>query len=187
MKAQEKFKRKRYLINKGFQVAYVGKILLLEFIAVASTALLVAYMFLFVFSDSAMVSSGPWGSGILWSTVILAIMLMVILIWLGIRISHRIAGPMYRFQQTFEDVQQGNMKARVYLRDGDEMKPMANAFNAMLDVVGEQILQHRTGEYRPENIHEKLKTVIGAIGGSELSDTEKDKYRKVLEGLVNKI
>jgi len=183
-----KFKRKQYLINKGFQMAYVGKILLIELIAVASTALLVSYMFLFVFNDDSLVSKGPWGQGILYSTIIMAVMLMIILVYLGILISHRIAGPMYRFQKTFEAVREGNINARVYLRDKDEMKPLATAFNAMLDVIGEQVSQQRTGEFHPEPIQEKLTTLISAVGLSEeLSASDKDKYRKVLEGLMGKI
>lgn len=183
-----KYKRRQYIINKGFQMAYVGKILLIELIAVASTALLVSYMFLFVFDDDSLVSRGPWGQGIFYSTIVMAIMLMIILIYLGVLISHRIAGPMYRFQRTFEEVMQGNLKSRVYLRDKDEMKPLATAFNAMLDVIVEQINQQKTGEFHPEPIQEKLHTLISAVGLSDdLSASDKDKYRKVLQGLIGKI
>ena len=187
MGEKKAFKRKKYLIRKGFQLAYVGKILLLEVIAVATTALMMSYIFLYVFNDSAMVSSGPWGKGILWSTIFLAIVLMIVLFYLGIRISHRIAGPMYRFEETFKQVQQGNLNARIYLRENDEMKPLANAFNKMLDAIKEFAIQRETGEYNTETIHQKLKDVMAAIGNSELPAPEKDKYRKVLEGLQEKI
>lgn len=187
MAAKAAFKRKKYLIDKGFQFAYVGKILLLEFVAVGATALLVSYMFLFVFNEDALVNAGPWGSGILWSTVALAVVLVVILAFLGIRISHRIAGPMYRFHQTFEEVKGGNVNARIYLRENDEMKPLAQAFNAMLDVISEQIRQQKTGEYRIESLEERLKAVLAAIGQSDMPAADKDKYRKVLLGLMEKL
>jgi methyl-accepting chemotaxis protein len=187
MGSQAKFKRKKFLIDKGFQLAYVGKILLLEFIAVGATALMVSYMFLFVFNDDALVNAGPWGSGILWGTIILAAMLIAILAFLGIRISHRIAGPIYRFHQTFEEVKSGNVNARIYLRENDEMKPLALAFNGMLDVISEQIHQQKTGEYRIETLEEKMKEVMSAIGHSDMPAADKDKYRKILSGLMQKL
>lgn len=180
-------KRKKILVKKSFQFAYVGKILLIELIAVSTTALLVSYLFLYVFNDATMVSTGPWGKGILLSTCVLAIILVVILFWLGLRISHKIAGPMYRFETTFREVQNGNLNARVYLRDGDEMKPLANAFNAMLDVVSEKVRQNHTGEYKPETMEERLRFLIATIGKSPLPANDKDRYRKVLESLKSKL
>lgn len=187
MGVNPKFKRRILIIKRAFQLAYIGKILLLEVIAVATTALITSYIFLFVFSDAGMVSAGPWGKGILYSTVAIILVLMVLLFYLGLRISHKIAGPMYRFEQTFQEVQKGNLNSRVILRDGDEMKPMAIAFNAMLDVLKEHVEQRRTGEYHPENIHKKLNDLMSVIGSSEMESAEKEKYREVLEGLKSKL
>lgn len=181
------FKRKQILIKKGFQFAYVGKILLLELIAVATTALLMSYLFLFVFNESSLVSSGPWGAGLLWSTVALTLILMAILFWLGIRISHKIAGPMYRFEQVFNDIQEGNFNSRVYLRDGDEMQPLAKTFNAMMDVILEHKKQHQTGEFNAETIDKKLMDVVTAIDNSGMDTEEKEKYQEVVTKLKDEL
>ncbi len=181
------YKRKRYLIKNGFQFAYIGKILLLELLAVVVTAIITSYLFLFVFSDSKMVSAGPYGTGILISTIFLVIMLMFILAWLGVRISHRIAGPIYRFEQTFKEIRQGNLRARIYLRQKDEMKPLAGAFNEMMASLLDRYPQLENESPTESSIDIKLQEVTAALGRSELPANDKDKYRKVLEGLKGKL
>ncbi|RJO66075.1 MAG: HAMP domain-containing protein [Myxococcales bacterium] len=180
------YKRRIYLINREFQFAYVGKILMLEFAAVAVTALLMSYLFLFVFNDAAMVSAGPWGRGILWSTLGLIVVLVAILIWLGIRVSHRIAGPMFRFEKSFNDITAGNTALRVYLREKDEMKPVAVAFNQMMDS-----LVSRLGDVPVAPAVKTPLTDLGellrAIASSEMPASDKDKYRKILEGLRERL
>ncbi len=186
--AQSKpFKRKRYLIQKNFQFSYIGKILALELLAVGATALLMSYMFLYVFNDAAMVSSGPWGKGIFWSTIVLGIVLMLILGYLGVLVSHRIAGPMFRFEKTFREVQDGNLKVRVYLRGKDEMKPLAQAFNSMLDTLVERIQPASVEPNQINSPKNQIQSILVAVANSDLPANEKDQYRKTLEGLKAKL
>ncbi len=56
--------------------------------------------------------------------------LVVFLIgWGSIFLSHKIAGPLYRFHVGLQDIDKGNMKTRITLRKGDEAQFIADRFN----------------------------------------------------------
>ena len=51
----------------------------------------------------------------------------------GIFISHKIAGPMYRFERSAEAVKDGNLKIHFSVRKGDEMKKTASVLEGMVE------------------------------------------------------
>lgn len=67
------------------------------------------------------------------------LLLLVLIGWGTIYISHKIAGPLYRLSKALEEVENGNYRARVFLRKGDEGHPVAKEFNDALEVT-DQIL-----------------------------------------------
>ncbi len=59
--------------------------------------------------------------------------LLIIFIGFGsIYLTHKIAGPLYRFRKSFEAVKDGDLKMRIYLRKHDEGMLVASAFNDMM-------------------------------------------------------
>lgn len=57
-------------------------------------------------------------------------MLVVILIgWGSVFLSHKIAGPLYRFQVGLDEIDKGNLQTRIHLRKGDEAQFIADKFN----------------------------------------------------------
>ncbi|OGS37002.1 MAG: hypothetical protein A2293_02160 [Elusimicrobia bacterium RIFOXYB2_FULL_49_7] len=63
---------------------------------------------------------------------ILFLGLLVVMMELGfltIFISHKIAGPVYRFVKFAEGIRAGDMTSRIYLRKGDELVEVAADFN----------------------------------------------------------
>ncbi len=186
----EKSKKQRgtaHFVSRPFRLAYFGKIFFLELLAIATTALLTGYMLRYVLDASSVISTGPWGRGIFWSTVGLAVALFGILFGLAYRISREITEAMARFEQVSEDVKRGNLSARVYLRDGDEMKALADVFNGMLNVTSQRIRQGERGRSGAETLDEKVKDLILAVANSDITANEKDKYRKILLGLRKRL
>lgn len=51
----------------------------------------------------------------------------------ALKISHRVAGPMVAFRNAFKNIEDGDLKARVRLREGDYLEPLAADFNDFLD------------------------------------------------------
>ncbi len=56
-------------------------------------------------------------------------MLFVLIAWGSIYLSHKIAGPLYRFQISLKEIQKGNMTVRIGLRRADEAQFVGDQFN----------------------------------------------------------
>ncbi len=54
-------------------------------------------------------------------------------------ISHKMAGPVYRFEQTCKEIAKGNFSQRVHLRKGDQLIELQDEFNHMMDVIEERL------------------------------------------------
>jgi methyl-accepting chemotaxis protein len=63
------------------------------------------------------------------------LLLFVLIAWGTIYLSHKIAGPLYRFQIIFEQVAQGDLAARCHLRKFDEAKSVAASLNTALETL----------------------------------------------------
>lgn len=60
--------------------------------------------------------------------------LLFILIFIGgIFVSHKMAGPMYRFEHSAEAIKEGDLKARFKIRKGDEMRKTASFLEGMTE------------------------------------------------------
>lgn len=68
----------------------------------------------------------------------LAIYILLVVIISAI-LSHKMAGPVYRFEQTCKAIAQGDFSQRVHLRKGDQLVELQDEFNKMMDVVEERI------------------------------------------------
>ncbi len=62
-----------------------------------------------------------------------SVLLIVLIAWGTIYITHKIAGPLYRFNALLKEMQQGNFRTRVHLRQFDEAQFLADDFNETLD------------------------------------------------------
>ena len=54
-------------------------------------------------------------------------------------VSHKMAGPVYRFEQTCKAIAKGDFSQRVHLRKGDQFMELQDEFNKMMDVVEARI------------------------------------------------
>jgi methyl-accepting chemotaxis protein len=61
------------------------------------------------------------------------LLLLFFLGWGTIFISHKIAGPFFRFSKAFGEVEKGDYRARVTLRKLDEGHPIAQEFNEAME------------------------------------------------------
>ena len=59
-------------------------------------------------------------------------------------LSHKMAGPVYRFEQVCKAVSKGDFSQRVHLRQGDQFMDLQNDFNAMMDRVEAEINKNKT-------------------------------------------
>lgn len=72
----------------------------------------------------------------IWPSLLLV---LVLFSFHSLLLSHRFAGPLYRFRQTFERVASGDLSMPVVLRKHDYLKPEAQALEAMIAALREHV------------------------------------------------
>jgi methyl-accepting chemotaxis protein len=55
--------------------------------------------------------------------------LVILIAWGSIYLSHKIAGPLYRFEISLQELEKGNMGVRIHLRESDEAQFLGSQFN----------------------------------------------------------
>ena len=60
----------------------------------------------------------------------------LILFWTGLVISHRLAGPVERLKKELDGIVAGDYSKRILLRKNDDLKPVADSINKILDKLG---------------------------------------------------
>ena len=60
------------------------------------------------------------------------IVLLLIAIAVSLYVSHKLAGPIFRIEESIGEVSKGDLTHRVYLRSKDELKYLASYFNYMV-------------------------------------------------------
>ncbi len=93
--------------------------------------------------------------------------LVLLIAWGSIYLSHKIAGPLYRFQMSLEALEKGNMSVRIHLRESDEAQFLGSQFNETvesLDVVFSRI-KHivNENESNPERLKIRLREELSKI------------------------
>lgn len=67
--------------------------------------------------------------------IIKLLIYMTLVILAATILSHKLAGPIFNFEKTFDTVSKGDFSKRVRLRKGDLLISMEKAFNKMMDAV----------------------------------------------------
>jgi len=175
---REGYKRKQYIVAPGFQFRYVGLILLLMFLTAALCSYVVYYTSMINLGEKL---ANVYPQGRLVSIVKIVnfrILLSVLLISplvavIGIFLSHRIAGPIYRMEKFLADLGGGNLGSRLVLREKDELTPLANGINLAVENLREAVTK--------EKAHAKALSgeLEGLKAASERSDTAKVKEAAV--------
>jgi signal transduction histidine kinase len=139
--------RKQYLIDRRFQLQWMGKIFLL----MTAVSIIVGWTIYYAVWDATTTQlKGLVAQAILTQSQVLPIsstikssialglitrglILVCILAVLSIFLTHRIAGPIYKIKKTIRLIYDGRSSERVVLRDHDEFKDLAKELNHLID------------------------------------------------------
>jgi methyl-accepting chemotaxis protein len=187
--AERKWKRKNYFIKKGFQTRLITIILLLVTIVANLTGGIV-YGILrinFLRENLQALFSLQSADDILLPAVLIAEFLsFVIVAIIGLFVSHRMAGPVYRFEKVTEEIGDGNFAFWVKLREKDEFKELADSFNVMMDNLTEHIFRvkeafedvkgdlEKSKQKLPEDLTAKLDKLESEIEFFQLREKKND-------------
>ncbi|MFH1282108.1 MAG: hypothetical protein ABII27_00405 [bacterium] len=123
-------KRSIYIIKRGFQLRYTR--LLITMLAIFC-ALIVINSIVFINTNSAIFSDIPAARE---AIITFTKLLLIILVSFGaglalysIYVSHKVAGPMYRFEQVLSALCEGDLTVRSNIRKDDELKDFQEVIN----------------------------------------------------------
>jgi len=70
---------------------------------------------------------------VIYTNIITTGITLIIAILVTLLVSHKIAGPMFRFEKDLERVARGDLKFKFHLRDGDQLADVVSSLNLMVD------------------------------------------------------
>ena len=131
-----KYKRRNYFIDKQFQTKYIIlSIVMLLIYTLLFAVVLFAPFALQLSSDAPLAEQTAAARtlltlhGSVWPALGIVILIMSSL---SIFITHRVAGPVYRFKKVLAEISGGNLDISVKLRDKDDLKDLAEEFNLVI-------------------------------------------------------
>ena len=135
-------KRKQYFIDKRFQLKFVLKFCLILLLGVViSTSLLL------FFSQDTLTSSFDHSKlritntavailpSVIFTNLITLALITMATIFVTVVVSHRIAGPLFRFEKEMKTIGQGDLTKKVVLRSHDQVSAVADAMNHMVSAL----------------------------------------------------
>ncbi|MEI6437995.1 MAG: methyl-accepting chemotaxis protein [Candidatus Omnitrophota bacterium] len=91
--------------------------------------------------------------------------------------SHKIAGPLYRFKETLKELVGGNFTNQVKLRKGDELLAFSDEFNEMITVIRDKV---RLAEQRLSAVQKD----INAIGENNVEESKRRQFNDLKQKVV---
>ncbi|MCX5679892.1 MAG: hypothetical protein NTZ95_04470 [Candidatus Omnitrophica bacterium] len=139
-------RRTNYFIKKGFQFNFALKFMLLIILEAALIAGLFMYMSgntLTTGYNNSILTIERTSNFFLWP---LLIIILITAIGIGlagmlvfILLSHRIAGPLYRFEKDLGDIGYGDLTKRIHLRKTDQLTEVKEALNSLVSTFDERM------------------------------------------------
>jgi len=163
-------KRRNYLIDKKFQIRFILRfcalIALGGLLTVGIVYLLAMQSTSVAFLNSRVVvrSTADFILPVLLQTVILVLVIIGFLtVAMTLFVSHKIAGPMYRFKKVMENLAAGDFSHEFKIRRLDQMQDIADTFNIMIVTIKAELKEIK------ENLR-SLKKNVDCISENEVSE-----------------
>lgn len=155
----QRFQRKTVLVKRALQLKYIGMVFLSVLVASMIVGGDVYYSLMRV-----MLTECPSVTDrvVQFNTVLLVkvALYLGLMLLISLYVSHRFAGPIYRFEKSCQSLSTGDLTHRVSLRTGDELMELQEEFNGMAASLQallqkDRNLAHRLSE-RVEEIAKRL-------------------------------
>ena len=114
--------------------------------------------------------------------VVLVFLVMCVLFFMGIIMTHKIVGPALVLKRKMQDLAEGHYGARAYLRKGDELKDLAATFNDMAKNIQERSKKKEPvkKEIIKKTVRKKVinKKIVGKKKSAKKSSAKKKSKKK---------
>ncbi|MCK4936465.1 MAG: methyl-accepting chemotaxis protein [Elusimicrobiales bacterium] len=176
-KSGQQFQRKTILIKKHLQYKYMMLIFLSVFVAFLIVGLDIMW------TVSKFVSEHPMVHPLLDDIfsmaplfMMKALMYLVIVIIVASVISHRMAGPIFKFEKSAKIIANGDLTHRVWLRKGDHLVDLKDNFNLMVESLHNAI---KSDKIIIDGLRRELQEESSKVNDSEL----KNKLEQIADNL----
>ncbi len=175
-RAKPTYRRRNFYIDKDFQNKFIFKFCALVAFG-AGLTILVLYMLSqqstsvsFVNARVKVMTTGDFILPLLINTVLIVMAFVSIgAIAVTLFVSHKIAGPLYRFKQTFKELANGNFTNQIRLRKGDQLVDVGEDFNHMITAVRSQLVEAKS-------LLALMKADMEAIGEFNVEDNKRKRF-----------
>ncbi len=184
----KKDKRKKYLIDKKFQVRLILNFVLLVVLGNIISGLLLYYLTSSELESSffkAHVSIGDaWVMMkplIITTQFYVLLMITIATVFLVLYSSHRIAGPLYRLQTAVNEVKNGNLEPTLTIRKKDELQQLVISFQQMVDNFKDKFLELQNNLSEIRKIEPSIEN---AIITSSIPENEKNVLNRSFKNYI---
>lgn len=135
------FKRRTIFVKKSLQLRYMALIILSVLAGLLIMALELTFTLNEIFDQYPVLLQPLYDHfpSIAYGFIYKIAIYVVFVVLISAILSHKMAGPVYRFEQTCKAVAKGDFSQRVHLRKGDQLMDLQDDFNKMMDRVEQEI------------------------------------------------
>jgi len=130
------YRRKQYLVDRGYQLRFVTRVFIVVLIvAIISSLISTGLLWTNIYRPDLEQQATLIAALIAVATTLLVELLIAIplVYFLGIRQSHRVVGPINRMKRVLEAIGAGDFSQRIAVRRGDALEEVAKTINQMAD------------------------------------------------------
>ncbi len=115
----------------------------------------------------------------LWPAIAISISVLAVI---SVYVTHKLAGPIYRFEKTAKDVIGGDLSVRIRLRKGDDLKELANLLNHLLENIDKSMMNIKRME---RDVGADLPGILKDLHGLEGLNSRQELIER-MEGIIEK-
>ena len=179
----QRYQRRTVLIKRTLQLKYIG----LVFVSVLLASCIVGLDMYYTMARMILNDNPSLTPALTQFNAIILVKLalyLVLMLLISLYVSHRFAGPIYRFEKSAQIVSSGDLTHRVSLRTGDELLELQEEFNGMLASLQALVLKDRALAARlGERVNAAIKKLPDGASGAALRE-DLESLRMELEHLT---
>jgi signal transduction histidine kinase len=127
-------RRRQWIVNPALQYRFIA-VLVLMLLAMTAGALLSVYAAIWMTLRAFRMTGDPLAVAQLTTagvvTTVELLILAPLVIWVGIRLTHQVAGPLVRINAALEQIGRGDYQIHIKLRKGDVLQEVADRVNQL--------------------------------------------------------
>ncbi len=184
-------KRKTLFIQRAFQGRFIAWIIGLLMLSVVCSALILYLLLSSELGTELQIAHhqilSTWqrlGPAILVGSVLAVVIGGLAAAVVVLYISHKIAGPLYRFERLFEEVGRGNFEVSTSLRQSDQLKGLADAF---ADMLGQLRVRNQNQQAELGKLIETVKELRNTLPKTSEGEKQLDALEQQLYALVDAV